>query len=245
MKIDHSTLQKVAVELKTLVKLFLKRKQQGKLWEFLKVYTPKEREYLLSLFDRYGLNVEYEKSGLRIVNNNGDIQAFKFGYKSEESAKDSNNSAYTKIRLSHLNEIKKVKLNESLITYPSTKELIESVSVIYAMRIFKRSFEECLIYAKVKSLKPIMDKISEYGINDEFCKSLNDIFRGLTQEGRNKILALFDCQYPSSEFKGIRYVTVGARNYVPIDRRNNVTRFKFNSLHLRKTVDIIEEWKKL
>lgn len=244
MKIDHVSLQKLASEFKSHIKVFLKRKTPDKLWEFLKVYTPKEREYLLQQFDRYGVNIEFEKSGLRVVSS-GQIQAFKFGYKTEEAAKDTTNPMYIKLRLSHLKEIKKVKINESIVTIPATKDLIESFAVIFAMRIFNKDFEECLIYSKVKTLKPVMDKISENGINDDSCRILNEIFKGLDQKGRNKILSLFDCIIPNSEFKGIRYVTIGQRQYVPVDKKNNITRFKFNSLHLRKTIDIVNTWKSL
>lgn len=241
MRVDHDTLKKLAIDLRISIKDFTTRNQSGRLKSFFKYYSKKEQEYLLSLFDRYGNNVEYEKSGIRF--NSGDFACFKFGYKTEEDAKSDKNFPYYKARLIRLNTMKKVKPSDSLVTYPTTQTIVDLMAVLYVMKIFNKSFEEASMYWKVKKLKPIMDKISENGINEDASSELNKIFTGLNTESRNKILVLFDTLNQDINFKGIRY---GLNNrYFGIDRNNKQCKFKFNSLHLRSTIDILNVWKTL
>ena len=241
MRVDHDTLKKLAIDLRIGIKDFTTRNQSGRLKSFFKYYTKKEQDYLLSLFDRYGNNIEYEKSGIRF--NSGDFACFKFGYKTEEEAKADKKFPYFKARLIRLNTMKKVKPSDSLVTYPTTQAIVDVMAILYVMKIFNKSFEEASMYWKVKKLKPIMDKISENGINEDASSELNKIFIGLNNESRNKILVLFDTLNEEINFKGIRY---GLNNrYFGVDRNNKQCKFKFNSLHLRSTIDILNVWKTL
>jgi len=243
MKIDTSTLKRLAIELRVAVKEFVTKKQQGKLKVFAKAYTRKDMEFLLSLFDRYGNAVEYEKSGIRYVNGN-EYGCFKFGYTSESAAADSN-PAYVKARMTKLNTIKKVKPSDSLLTYPTTAKLIDALSILYAMRIFNTSFNEASMYIRVKRLKPVMDKISEQGITDQDQEILDDIFVDFSEEQRNRILELFDVTIPGIEFKGVRYLKLGKTRYFGVDNSGALCKFKYNVLNLRRTREILSVWKQI
>jgi len=241
MKVDESSLKKLAIEFKIAVKAVF-NKDQSKLSTLLEPYSDVEVEYILSQFDRYGLNVEYEKSGLRVIDlETKTIEAFKFGYTSRTSIQEGP-PEYHILRINHLNAVKKTKLVESVITYPSTDKLIDAFRIIFAKNIFKKPLNEVIIYAKVRRLKAIIDKVSEAGFNQDLCKELNELFDTLSVPQRNKILSMFDTILPLSSFKGIRYETKYAPPYHAIDMRGQKCKFKYNSLHLRKTVDIIERW---
>ena len=242
MKVDQASLQKIAIECKIAVKDFAKRKQASKLINLLKPYDQTERNYILSMFDRYGMNIEFEKSGIRMVDDQ--IQMFKFGFESETAAMN-NNPLYTKLRIGHLQEMKRVKSSESLITIPTTQDLQQAFGVVFAKNIFNVSLEEAEIYCKIKTLKSVMDFVSENGITQNVIASLNKIFNGLNYDQRNKILELFDTTIPKLNFKGVRYIPVGRNNYTAVDKHNKICKFKYNCLHLRKTLEIIEVWKTL
>ena len=241
MRVDNDTLKKLAIDLRVSIKDFTTRNQTGRLKSFFKYYTKKEQEHLLSLFDRYGNNIEYEKSGIRF--NSGDFACFKMGYKTEEESKADKKFAYYKARLTRLNTMKKVRPSDSLVTYPTTQSIVDVLAILYVMKIFNKPYEEASMYWKVKKLKPIMDKVSENGITDDSSSELNKIFTGMSSEKRNKILVLFDTLNDGINFKGIRY---GLNNkYFGVDKNNKQCKFKFNSLHLRSTIDILNVWKSL
>ena len=92
------------------------------------------------------------------------------------------------------------------------------------------------------NLKKLMNFISENGINEESIQELDQIFNGMTQEQRNKILELFDTKTSIDKFKGIRYVTIGTKPYLPVDNESNITKFKYNLLTVRKTKEILDVW---
>lgn len=241
MKIDESSLKKLAIEFKIAIKAIFSG-DQSKLSMLLEPYSDIEAEYILSQFDRYGLNVEYEKSGLRIVDlETKSVEAFKFGFTSKASAQEGP-PEYLILRINHLNSIKKTKLAESVISYPSTDKLIDAFRIIFAKNIFKKPLNEVIVYAKVRRLKTIIDKVSESGFNQDLCKELNEIFDTLSVPQRNKILSMFDTVLPMSSFKGIRYETKYTPPYHAIDMRGQKCKFKYNSLHLRRTSEIIERW---
>lgn len=241
MKVDDSSLKKLAIEFKIAIKSLFSG-DQSKLSMLLMPYNDIESEYILSQFDRYGNHVEYEKSGLRVVNlETKEVEAFKFGYTSKLSAQ-SGPSEYHILRINHLNAVKKTKIVESVITYPSTDKLIDAFRIIIAKNIFKKPLNEVIVYAKVRRLKILIDKVSESGFNQDLCKELNELFESLSVPQRNKILSMFDTVLPMSSFKGIRYETKYTPPYHAIDMRGQKCKFKYNSLHLRKTAEIIERW---
>lgn len=241
MRVDTDTLKKLAIDLRLSVKDLTTRNQSGRLKQFFKYYDKKETEYLLSQFDRYGNNIEYEKSGIRF--NSGDFFCFKFGYKTEQEATKDRNIPYFKARLARLNTSKKVRPSDSLVTYPLTQHIVDCLGILYVMKIFNKPFDEATMYWKVKKLKPIMDKISENGIDETTSSELNKIFIGVSIENRNKILSLFDTLNEEIDFKGIRFRW--NNKYAGVDKNNKECKFKFNSLHLRSTKDILDVWKSL
>lgn len=242
MKIDTGTLKRLAIELRVAIKEFVTKKQPGKLKLFASHYPKKDLETLLSMFDRYGNSVEYEKSGVRLSGN--EFVCFKFGYTSTDAVSDPN-SLFTKARMVKFNTVKKVKPSDSLVTYPPTSKIIDLLGVLYSMRIFNKSFKEACIYIKVKKLKPLMDKISEQGITEADQTQLNDIFEGLNEDQRNKVLSMFDCRNESINFKGIRYGKLGKTAYFAVDKNGALCKFKFNSLNLCRTVDVLTVWKQI
>ena len=241
MKIDNQTLITFAVELKEAVKEFVLC-NTNRLWDFLRVYPERDQDYLLSRFDRYGVNVEYEKSGLRIVDRTlGQIGAYKIGF---VNAKDTqiDNPIIRRARLRNLGLMRKTRIQMSVVDMPKTSDLIEAFRVVFAMQIFNTNINEATIYNKTLSLKRVMNAISENGLLDQYIQQLDEIFIGMNQEQRNKILELFDSKIPVDKFKGIRYVTIGTKPYLPVDAQSNITRFKYNVLNVRKTKDILDVW---
>lgn len=230
-----------AVELKDSVREFVTC-NNNRLWDFLRVYPHKDQDYLLSRFDRYGVNMEYEKSGLRIVDRTlGRIIPFKIGFSTIKEAHSPNPLIY-RARLRNIGSMKRTKLNISVVNMPKTSDLIEAFRVVFAMQIFNTNASEATLYVKTLNLKKLMNFISENGINEESIRELDQIFNGMTQEQRNKILELFDTKTSIDKFKGIRYVTIGTKPYLPVDNQSNITRFKYNVLNVRKTKDILNVW---
>ena len=241
MKIDNQTLMYFAVELKEAVKEFVTG-DTNRLWDFIRTYPHKDQDYLLSQFDRYGVNLEYEKSGLRVVDRTlGRIGSFKFGFATEKEAKSSN-PIIMKARLRMIGVIKRTRPTMSMINMPKTSNLIEAFRVVFAMQIFNTGVNEATLYTKTLALKKVINNISENGLLDEYIYQLNNIFNGMTQEQRNKILELFDSKIPMEKFKGIRYVTIGTKPYLPVDNQSNITKFKYNLLTVRKTKEILDVW---
>ena len=244
MKIDNQTLLKFAIELKFSVQEFISL-QNYRLWDFIQVFNDKHKDYLLSRFDHYGENMDYEKSGLRVVDpDKGIISPFKFGFTTKESAKHNNPLIY-RARLNNLNMIRRCKINRSIVAIPKTSVLIDAFKVIYSTQIFNTSFEEALIYLKVLKIKIVMNNISEKGLQEQYLDELDCIFEGMNQEQRNKILELFDTELDIRDFKGIRYVSLGTKPYVAVDKKSNITQFKYNLLHVNKTKTIIDRWKSI
>ena len=242
MKIDKSTLQKAAIELKMAIKKYVEEYDGTLLKEIMGRYTCDERNFLLQYFDRKGYNIEYQKSGIRCVNENLDLHMLKFGYDMNDIP-DTGVESVDSLRRQHANEIKKVKVKKSLITYPKTEKMIEGFRIIFSQKIFpNKPFHEIIMYNKVKRLKIAMDKVSENGCKFEDARVLNDIFSGLTVTQRNYILEVFDSIIPGN-FKGLRYNDeLGL--YMAIDKNDIPCKFKYNSLNLRKTKEIIDKWKK-
>lgn len=241
MKIDNQTLMYFAVELKEAVKDFVAG-NTNRLWDFIRTYPNKDQDYLLSQFDRYGVNLEYEKSGLRIIDRTlGRIGSFKIGFTNKKDAK-SNNPLIMKARLRNIGLMRKTRTTKSIINIPKTSDLIEAFRVVFAMQIFNTNINEATLYTKTLSLKKAINSISENGLLDKYIQELNSIFDGMTQEQRNKILELFDSKIPVENFKGIRYVTIGTKPYLPVDNESNITKFKYNLLTVRKTKEILDVW---
>ena len=244
MRVDNSTLQKMATELKVAVKIYLSTKNGSKIWECVHTYPKKYITFLLSRFDRYGVNVEYEKSGIRVANfKTGEIRLLKFGY--PKNYEDCGNPTFDKIRRQHLGEMKPVKPNNSLVDMPSTESLIEDFRLVMAASIWSdKDPEEIEIYWKVKQLKPAMDFLAEKGYNTNNNNRIIEILDGLTVEQKNKVMSCFDYAHPGRHnrfFKGIRFFT--KTNFGAIDKRGNSCRFMFNQLNLRPTKEIIKVWK--
>ena len=244
MRVDNSTLHKMATELKVAVKIYTNTKNPSKLWSCLSMYQNRYITKLLSRFDNYGVNMEYEKSGIRVVNfKNGEIKFFKMGF--PKNYKDTGNKVHDKVRRQHLGEMRQVKPNQSLIKMPSTETLMEDFRLILAASIWEdKDPEEIEIYWNVKQLKPVMNHISEKGFNEEVNEKLKEVLSELTVSQKNKVLSCFDCKKPgrhNSFFKGIRFRNpedIGA-----IDTSGRYMNFRYNQLNLRPTVDVIKAWK--
>lgn len=241
MKIDNQTLISFAVELKEAVKEFIMY-DTNRLWDFLRVYPERDQDYLLSRFDRYGVNVEYEKSGLRIVDRTlGRIGAYKIGFVNQK-ATYTDNPIIRRARLRNIGMMRKTRIQMSVINLPKTSDLIEAFRVVFAMQIFNTNINEATLYTKTLVLKKVINNISENGLLDEYIHELDEVFAGLSQEQRNKLLELFDSKILVDKFKGIRYVTIGTKPYLPVDSQSNITRFKYNVLNVRKTKEILDVW---
>ena len=245
MRVDNSTLHKMATELKVAVKIYTNTKNPSKLWSCLNMYQNRYITMLLSRFDNYGVNMEYEKSGIRVVNfKNGEIKFFKMGY--PKTYKDSGNKVHDKVRRQHLGEMRPVKPNQSLIKMPSTESLMEDFRLILAASIWSdKDPEEIEIYWKVKQLKPVIDHISEKGFDDnEVNEKLKSILSDLTVNQKNKILSCFDCKKPgrhNSFFKGIRFSSKS--DFGAINNNGQYMTFRYNQLNLRPTAELIKAWK--
>ena len=244
MKTDNKTLMDLSIEIKVAIKQFMKRKgNDPKLWSIISAYNKEYIKYLLSQFDRYGNDIGYEKTGLRVVDyKNGVIRGFKIGYRSD-TYKGTSDPVTDRLNKTHFNELKPVKLNDSIITLPSTEYLIDVFRVVISGTIFSnKSFDEIVLYCKCKKLKPLMNKISENGIKLDYAEELNEIFEGLNVRNINNILSLFDTKYPYSKFKGIRLVN---GQYQSVNDAERICAFRFNRLNMRQTVDILKVWKSI
>lgn len=244
MKIDNQTLLKFSIELKFAMQEFMSL-QNDRLWQFIQVFNERDRDFILSQFDNYGVNMEYEKSGLRVIDpENGVIAPLKFGFTSREAAKHNNPLIY-RARLNNLNVVRKTRLVRSIIRMPKTRSLIDVFKVIYSVQIFNTTLDEALIYLKILKMKTLMNNISEKGMNQEYIEELDRLLENLNRDQRNKILELFDSELSIRDFKGIRYVSLGEVSYVSVDKKSNITQFKYNLLHIPKTKTILEVWKNI
>ena len=243
MKIDQSSLYKVSVELKEAVKEFIRSQGSSKeLWLLMEPYSEKDQEFLCSQFDRFYHQSGYEKSGIRVTDPvNGVIDCYRFGYK----ILPHDNPVFNNIRKLHLGEIKKIKVTKAALQIPKTSRVIDSFRTIFAKYIFNKPFKEVELYTRVVRLKYIINYLSENGITNVCINELDYLFDGLNQEQRNRILELFDSVYDVKGFKGIRYVNIGKSNYVAVDENLNIVPFKYNSLSIRRTVEILDVWKNL
>ena len=244
MRVDNSTLQKMATELKVAVKIYLSTKNSSKIWNCVHTYPKKYITHLLSRFDRYGVNVEYEKSGIRVANfKTGEIRLLKMGY--PKNYQDCGNPTFDKVRRQHLGEMKSVKPNNSLINMPSTESLIEDFKLVMAASIWtNKDPEEIEIYWKVKRLKPAMNFLAERGYNTQNDERIIEILDGLTLEQKNKVMSCFDCTRPGKHnhyFKGMRFEN--DHLFKAVNVYGNTCKFMFNQLNLRPTKEIIKAWK--
>jgi hypothetical protein len=231
----------MAEEVKISVKEFVK-KRPARLQAFLKTLSPQDQEFILSQFDRYGYYAEYEKTGIRVINGKtGECEAFKLGFHNLDNYKGTNTQR--KLAEKKLRSRDKMKPTDSMVTIPSTNNLMDAITAIISKKTFNKPIRETLIYSKIKRLKPVIDKISEAGIDEENVKKLDDIFINMDSEKKNVILAVFDSKNPYINFAGVRYNKAG--KLVPVDKNNNQCIFAYNSLNLRSTIDILNVWKEL
>jgi hypothetical protein len=241
MRISNESVYKMAEEVKISVKEFVK-KRPARLQAFLKTLSPQDQEFILSQFDRYGYYAEYEKTGIRVINGKtGECEAFKLGFHNLDNYKGTNTQR--KLAEKKLRSRDKMKPTDSMVTIPSTNNLMDAITAIISKKTFNKPIRETLIYSKIKRLKPVIDKISEAGIDEENVKKLDDIFINMDSEKKNVILAVFDSKNPYINFAGVRYNKAG--KLVPVDKNNNQCIFAYNSLNLRSTIDILNVWKEL
>jgi hypothetical protein len=241
MRISNESVYKMAEEVKISVKEFVK-KRPARLQAYLKTLSPQDQEFILSQFDRYGYYAEYEKTGIRVINGKtGECEAFKLGFQNLDNYKGTNTQR--KLAEKKLRSRDKMKPTDSMVTIPSTNNLMDAITAIISKKTFNKPIRETLIYSKIKRLKPAIDKISESGIDEENLKKLDDIFINMDSDKRNAILEVFDSKNPYINFTGIRYNKAG--KLIPVDKNGAQCIFAYNSLNLRSTIDILKVWKEL
>ena len=249
MKVDVKTFYDLSIELKTIVKDFMAQPHdQRKLVEFLNRFGQEGADILLAQFDRYGQNIEFEKTGLRLVDNK--VQVFKFGYTDTDTVdkvcNGNKNSVEYHVIMKNFNTKLKGTIWPSAITYPPTKKMIEVFRIVLGKTIFNTSFGEMSIYAKVKKLKPTIDHISENGFTDKAIAILQEVFAGESTKVVDLILKMFDSRNPEVNFVGIRSLMHNDQlTFISIAKNGKQCEFKYNILSLRKTVDIVNRWKEL
>lgn len=237
MKVDESALKKIAIEFKIAVREFVKGEGES-LLDLLSPYDEIESDFILSYFDNYNQGDEYEKTGLRVVFENGVmyVRAYLIKYKTKKATISKINN------FNMIEELIEVAVSDDIVSYSNPDILVDCFSILKAKKTFNRSLEEAIIYTKIKSLKKVINDISENGFKSYYCKTLDEVFENLTAPQRNRILGLFDTTIRTSTFKGIRYNETASPVYYSIDMRGQKCKFKFNSLHLRKTAEILDKW---
>lgn len=251
MKIDNTSLHLLATELKGLIRAYVsKETDSSALIDFLTKYDEKEANLLLTQFDRYGENLDYEKSGLRIIYTDGvpSLIAKKFGFKSEEDAKKGQGvePSIFKLRSVHVGKDRQTRPWSNSITIPKTSALMSIFKIIIGKTIFNTTMDDMIIYNKVKKLKIIIESVSENGFTEKNVVNLQTVFEGEKPSVIDGILKLFDTQEQNVRFLGIRSIMYGDQlTFISIGKNFRQCEFSYNILHLRKTVDIVQKWKQL
>ena len=245
MKQTHKSLKEQVISIRKAVSdMFIKKDESILLDQMILYGREVEQNYLLSRFDRYGVFMEYEKTGIRVTGDG--IKAYAFGYPNRESIEAREDSVPYVLAEKNIGVVKERELIQSFITYPKMDYLIDALKVVNCMHNFKVSLSDAIIYNKIRKAKHIISKIREKGLKEKETKELSDIFYGMNDDRIDKVLECFDST-SDSFFKGIRVDRLRSNDqrtfFESISKNDLRCEYRYCSLVLPPTKLVLQKWK--